>query len=235
MESTSLTRISDNYITLSYCAGDPQRTKPILVNGIPFNAFSNLEHALERAEAQWSQSHSNQGSLLIWADQICINQSDVQERSEQVRMMREIYRRSSETYICLSESIEDDHLSWVPGILGKPCSTLSISQMLRDDLVTEVRHILLDFLVGTDGGGSLRASLSPRNSQETLQPRNSFNTLKSFQSTANSNRESTAGSPHNESYQYRAEMFQASLTAFIMNKWWRRYVICTPPWCRCIN
>jgi hypothetical protein len=38
-----LNRVGNLYHTLSYCAGSPNDTAVILVDGIPFNAFANLE------------------------------------------------------------------------------------------------------------------------------------------------------------------------------------------------
>lgn len=80
------------YVTLSYCAGDPGQTTEIIVNGLIFNAFRNLAHALECIVQYWAQ-HSSE-DLLIWTDQVCINQSDHIEKSHQVNMMGEIFKRS---------------------------------------------------------------------------------------------------------------------------------------------
>jgi hypothetical protein len=41
---------------------------------------------------------------FIWIDSICIDQSNISERSSQVRIMREIYRSCYCVYICLGES-----------------------------------------------------------------------------------------------------------------------------------
>jgi len=35
-----------------------------------------------------------QNEYRLWVDALCINQHDLQEKSDQVRMMGEIYRRS---------------------------------------------------------------------------------------------------------------------------------------------
>jgi predicted AAA+ superfamily ATPase len=39
--------------------------------------------------------------LIIWVDALCINQQDVNEKTRQVGMMGEIYRRCSRVYIWL--------------------------------------------------------------------------------------------------------------------------------------
>lgn len=88
------------YSTLSYCAGSRHEVAEILVNGRTFNAFKNLEHALDCTRRYWRKTSSEE--LLIWVDQICINQSDYEEKSFQVAMMREIYRGCRQVFACLS-------------------------------------------------------------------------------------------------------------------------------------
>ena len=66
-----------------YCGGDPQDIVTIIVNGYSFNAFVNLGHALRQARHFWRENFGDQ-ELHLWADQICINQSSLSERSHQV-------------------------------------------------------------------------------------------------------------------------------------------------------
>jgi hypothetical protein len=96
-----LSEIKGRYTTLSYCAGDPRTTKKIIVNGHTCNVFANLEHALHEARFFWKQTHGDE-DLLMWVDQICINQMDLGERSHQVGFMRDIYEHSNQVLICLS-------------------------------------------------------------------------------------------------------------------------------------
>jgi hypothetical protein len=44
---------------------------------------------------------------IFWIDQLCINQSDVVEKSEQVRKMHEIYLDATQTYVYLGEPTPD--------------------------------------------------------------------------------------------------------------------------------
>lgn len=78
----------DRYSTLPYCAGSSRNTTPIIVDGLIFNAFRNLERALDRARERFSVT-SNE--LLIWVDQVCIDQSDNVEKASQVAMMKEVF------------------------------------------------------------------------------------------------------------------------------------------------
>ncbi|PMD26939.1 hypothetical protein NA56DRAFT_549644, partial [Hyaloscypha hepaticicola] len=86
------------YHALSYCAGSSKNVSKVPIDGIMFNAFANLEHAIHCALKSWNSRFPDK-ELLLWADQICINQKDVAERSSQVRMMRDIYLRSQDAII----------------------------------------------------------------------------------------------------------------------------------------
>src|SRR5262249_19099387 len=101
VDKVPLSRIDGNYCAVSYVAGDPTETAVMLVDGLPFNAFANLEHATGHALECWKRRNPDK-ELLLWVDQICINQRDPIERANQVQMMRDVYRRSNETFVCLS-------------------------------------------------------------------------------------------------------------------------------------
>jgi hypothetical protein len=106
LDKVPLSRVDGRYHALSYCAGSPKNVSKILINGIMFNAFANLEHAIQCALISW-KSRSPDTELLLWADQICINQEDLVERSSQVGMMRDTYLRSQDAIICISTYIPD--------------------------------------------------------------------------------------------------------------------------------
>ncbi|QGI68192.1 hypothetical protein CEK26_012151 [Fusarium fujikuroi] len=102
-----LTDISKEYCTISYCAGSATDTKPILLQGIEFNVFANLDCALRKTLAYWSTAKYSEDDCILWIDQICINQHNDSERSHQVSFMRDIYLNSQRTFICLSTHQED--------------------------------------------------------------------------------------------------------------------------------
>ena len=72
---------------LSYSAGDPSDTQEIRVNKRKFNVFRCLNDALRRLRRR-------EQSVLMWIDQICIDQSNTEERGHQVAMMADIYRHA---------------------------------------------------------------------------------------------------------------------------------------------
>lgn len=102
------------YLALSYTHGNPlpddsrknykstfeenlyHKKKNVFINGIEYPITLNLFHALRRFRTM-------QPKRPLWVDALCINQSDPIERSGQVRMMGEIYRRAEEVLIWLGE------------------------------------------------------------------------------------------------------------------------------------
>ncbi|KAN0092380.1 HET domain containing protein [Hyaloscypha variabilis] len=101
------------YEPLSYTWGDLAAEKiPILCNGKRLDIFPNLYAALKALRPfelpPWERSYGvNQESRLVWADAICINQADLNERKEQVLIMEKIYRQGIETLIWLGSSDYD--------------------------------------------------------------------------------------------------------------------------------
>ena len=67
------------YDALLYTWGDKSNSETIVVNGLGFQTHQNLARALRRLRTV--------GSVLVWADGVCINQDDVSEKNAQVPMM----------------------------------------------------------------------------------------------------------------------------------------------------
>ncbi|KAJ3535165.1 hypothetical protein NM208_g7247 [Fusarium decemcellulare] len=105
--------LKGQYFALSYCAGDVRQTDVILVNGLKFNVFANLKHALTVAQ-RFRNKEIGDDDFLLWVDQICIDQSNLSERSHQVGFMRDIYQSARQTLICLSTSeVEGEGMRWL--------------------------------------------------------------------------------------------------------------------------
>jgi hypothetical protein len=98
----AMSRMHGNYYALSYCARDPQKTIPILVNDREFNAFATLAHGIANVHHFWNIERPGE-ELLLWVDQICINQSKSSERSHQVGLMREVYQHAQKVIISFSD------------------------------------------------------------------------------------------------------------------------------------
>lgn len=95
------------YEALSYCWGDPTRTKPVQIldadseapvaQQYVFGVTSNLHDAL-------CHVRSNSQTRVFWIDAICINQNDLPERSWQVAMMRQVYSFATGVVVWLGPS-----------------------------------------------------------------------------------------------------------------------------------
>ncbi|KAK4450833.1 heterokaryon incompatibility protein-domain-containing protein [Podospora aff. communis PSN243] len=67
---------------------------PIECNGIEMEVGANLYHALRRMRREHSPR-------ILWVDAICINQDDIQERSQQVAAMGHIFRNAHSVLVWL--------------------------------------------------------------------------------------------------------------------------------------
>lgn len=107
-----LASFGDSTYALSYAAGAHTQTEVIRVSAgeknAEFNAFATLAKAL-RALRDLAPDVAVIPDAVrhIWADQICINQSDPDERAYQVEHMREIYQSVDATVIYLGEDKYD--------------------------------------------------------------------------------------------------------------------------------
>jgi hypothetical protein len=65
LDQVPLEAAQKTYTALSYCAGDPKKTALILINGITFNAFSNLGLAVQEAVVYWEKKGFGLGETLL--------------------------------------------------------------------------------------------------------------------------------------------------------------------------
>ncbi|KAH7371305.1 heterokaryon incompatibility protein-domain-containing protein [Pyrenochaeta sp. MPI-SDFR-AT-0127] len=91
---------SAQYSALSYTWGSPENKQDISLNGKPFWVTQNLFSALKDLR------HTTE-SLTLWIDAICINQEDIDERTQQVKEMTSIYRKATRVYVWMGEAIEN--------------------------------------------------------------------------------------------------------------------------------
>lgn len=91
---------SPKYEALSYCWGDPTVKHSIQINGKPLPLTHNLYYALHHLR------QPNE-SRYLWIDAICINQQDLDERSQQVGFMRQIYNQASHVVVWLGPEADN--------------------------------------------------------------------------------------------------------------------------------
>jgi hypothetical protein len=83
--------------------GDPSPVDYVVVDGARVPIAANLARAMECL-----RNLKTPNPILIWIDAICINQSDLIERGDQVAMMRLVYRNADCVRIWMNETIDKD-------------------------------------------------------------------------------------------------------------------------------
>jgi hypothetical protein len=94
------------YCALSYTWGDPSNQKEIRLNGHKFKVNENLFDALIALAARLDSPSP------FWIDAICINQDDLAERAEQVKVMRDIFANAGYVLAWIGKRGEDDELGF---------------------------------------------------------------------------------------------------------------------------
>ncbi|KAI1413677.1 HET-domain-containing protein [Hypoxylon sp. FL1857] len=128
---------------LSYVWGQVGSVEEISVDKEPFFVTTNLYrilHGLRRPDT----------TRPIWIDAICINQSDLREKTHQLRFMRDIYLKAEATTIWLSgeQLVDDPTKKRVPDGFNKPLPPgfggLEIDQYDLATIVNEFRKYPMD-------------------------------------------------------------------------------------------
>ncbi|KAF8851857.1 hypothetical protein BDZ45DRAFT_678826 [Acephala macrosclerotiorum] len=88
-----------DYEAISYVWGDPNNQAQLEVEGETLMVTANLVLALRYIRHE-------KNSRYVWADAICIDQSNLEERGQQVQLMKDIYTLCSRDLIWLGESDE---------------------------------------------------------------------------------------------------------------------------------
>lgn len=117
---------SPKYRALSYVWGDPSVTKPILVDDTTVQVRMNLWTFLDqmRNEQYWD---------ALWIDALCINEDDLEERSEQVSIMGPIYTKATGVRAWLGPGTE----IYVLAMHGLADTEWPKNDQIQDDQVRE--------------------------------------------------------------------------------------------------
>ena len=89
------TKWHSQYEAISYCWGDPRQRTAVRLNK------QTIEVPISAVEAL-RQFRLHDRDRLLWIDAVCINQSDIDERSSQVAMMGDIYTSSAQTLVYMN-------------------------------------------------------------------------------------------------------------------------------------
>ena len=101
----SLTEAVSVYSALSYCWGSQDRTRPIICDNASFRVTANLESALKRLRA-------TDIARDFWIDQICIDQDNLAEKSQQLGLMGAIYQRSNKLLVWLGDEGDESRKAY---------------------------------------------------------------------------------------------------------------------------
>lgn len=91
------------YVALSYCWGDENDIREIRIGDSKLQITRSLWIALEQIR---SYDHDLERDTSVWIDQICIDQENTTERSQQVQRMWQIYSSAIHVYAWLG------HYEW---------------------------------------------------------------------------------------------------------------------------
>lgn len=114
------------YAALSYVWGEATDPENIQVNGQAFQATPSLAQALRYAPRHWQTRYPGRAltELRLWADAVCINQRDLDERARQVRLMGNIYS-GAELVVC-----------WMPDGISHAFDHQTFSENIQDGVLS---------------------------------------------------------------------------------------------------
>jgi hypothetical protein len=129
-------RLSENpaFEAISYTWGAPGDREVISVGGASLGVSRNLANALRNFRLR-------DRKCQFWADAVCINQDDIQERNKQVQIMREIFSKASKTRVWLGDDMPLDRIvvSWVQAKKLQKQDVYLQSNRWIEDMMSELR------------------------------------------------------------------------------------------------
>ncbi|KFA45742.1 hypothetical protein S40293_09460 [Stachybotrys chartarum IBT 40293] len=133
------------FIALSYVWGNPNECAPIECNGATVQVTDNLAAALRRLR------HNND-PVVVWADALCINQKDNEEKALQVGMMDEIYSAATQVVVYVGEA--DVQTPQVVEMIARMWA-LYVKLTWRREPTTNIHDIFRKAYLQTSPGGEL--------------------------------------------------------------------------------
>ncbi|KAH6665722.1 heterokaryon incompatibility protein-domain-containing protein [Halenospora varia] len=145
--SCTLKRISlddknAKFNALSYVWGDAADTREIIVNGKIIHVTTNLGSALRHIR-NYSEPNLDAFDIpmqILWIDAVCINQSDISERNQQVQMMKDIYSAAENVIVWLGDG--NPHTDYAIDLMNTPDFLDQLDALLgssRQPLNEEIR------------------------------------------------------------------------------------------------
>jgi hypothetical protein len=97
--------LQDHFRLLYLEQGEAVLSHEITCNGSSLQVTSNLHDALQYLRPI-------DGERIMWIDAVCINQTNPQERTAQVGIMKNIYSKSDHVVIWLGKDTDDDETAF---------------------------------------------------------------------------------------------------------------------------
>ncbi|KLU91979.1 hypothetical protein MAPG_10926 [Magnaporthiopsis poae ATCC 64411] len=157
---------------LSYVWGDqsPHTLKPLALNGLAFSVGKNLDAALRQLRPRTGSPR------IMWIDAVCIDQTNDQEKAEQVAQMDDIYRNAASVVVWVGRE------SQAASFLFKTIAALD-EFMTQKDLVgnfSELQHSFFPFRPMEYSPKHLAEQHRHRHTHDQDGPPNTWKILKSM-------------------------------------------------------
>lgn len=126
-----------SYHALSYCWGPPRASTPIiLANDLQMPVRDNLYAFLREA-----RSAKTLAGVWIWIDALCIDQTNIPERNDQVARMKVLYEGAAKIIIWLgSPPVPSGSASDAVLAAGSTDLAVSILQQVSDEPMRKVKR-----------------------------------------------------------------------------------------------
>ncbi|KAL1902496.1 hypothetical protein Sste5346_001477 [Sporothrix stenoceras] len=125
-----------SFEAISYCWGDPTDVMPILCNGEPLDITVSLYGALRRFRPR-----AGEPKRTLWADAICIQQTNLAEKASQVMHMPHVYSRADRVLVWLGEDNNDPWVAKVPDNLKEALGFLPDTPLDTEGVHKTTRHV----------------------------------------------------------------------------------------------
>ncbi|GIZ38602.1 hypothetical protein CKM354_000201400 [Cercospora kikuchii] len=163
---TFLLNLLPSYKALSYCWGTEKADQVIHVNGEPFLVNPNLFEFLKLIDTDKDDGTGNECVGWIFIDAICINQTNLDERSSQVTLMGDVYKQAEEVIVWLGvqETMVDASTALDPDAWQDCCDIVElhfVTMATMRVIGTPVQEIASDFLDAHLGIETARALVMP--------------------------------------------------------------------------
>jgi hypothetical protein len=127
-----------SYIAISYAWGDSEDTRTIMLSGHEFAVTESLWLALQRLRSRWFP-------VIVWADAVCINQRNTNERNLQVQAMTSIYSKAYTVAIWLGP--EADNSNMALELLSEIVKSQESSARIREIIKSPIHRACFKALV----------------------------------------------------------------------------------------